>query len=264
MNTERPLFQHPDRINLRKAVNFAIDRPAIIAQRGYAAGPASDQLIPPGVPGFVDEDIYPLDGPDIVQARLLAGWQPGDPLRPAVFYTCSTGLCLSIAQIIRNNLLEIGIDSQIQAFPTAVCFTKIGTRGEPFDLANCTGNLASTSSTPGPYPAPVGDSIRPRQHQLGLLRRPCFQHRIVAARLLPKVRPRARSRRDRRRHHATPRRTRSSWSQFARVLPRRIGCHKYDVLGSLMNLAALCERPEIAANDVQVTEAPPGTTNAGL
>ena len=77
MNTERPLFQHPERVNLRKAVNFAIDRPAIIAQRGYAAGPASDQLIPPGVPGFVDEDIYPLDGPDIVQARLLAGWQPG-------------------------------------------------------------------------------------------------------------------------------------------------------------------------------------------
>ena len=40
--------------NVRKAVNWAIDRQAMVAQRGYLAGKRADQILPPGIPGFRD------------------------------------------------------------------------------------------------------------------------------------------------------------------------------------------------------------------
>ena len=117
MNTERDLFRHPGQANLRKAVNFAIDRPAMINQRGFAAGVPTDQMIPPNIPGFVDVDIYPLDGPDLVRARELAGCNPDCPPRSAVFYTCNTGACIPIAQIVQANLAAIGIDRDDRPLP---------------------------------------------------------------------------------------------------------------------------------------------------
>ena len=51
-----------------------------------------------------------------------------------MFYTCSTGPCLPIAQIVQANLRQIGLNMDIKPFPRAVQFSKTGTRGEPFDL----------------------------------------------------------------------------------------------------------------------------------
>jgi len=67
-------------------VNYAIDRQAMLEQRGAHVGVTNDQNLPPGFPGFVDASLYP-SRPDIARARELAGWQPGDPMRHAVMYT---------------------------------------------------------------------------------------------------------------------------------------------------------------------------------
>ena len=48
INTTRGIFRDA---NVRKAINLAIDRQAMLAQRGYLAG-AADQILPPGIPGF--------------------------------------------------------------------------------------------------------------------------------------------------------------------------------------------------------------------
>jgi ABC-type transport system substrate-binding protein len=42
---------------------------------------------------------------------------------------------LAHAQTIQQNLKAIGIDVEIKQFPFAVVETRVGTRGEPFDLA---------------------------------------------------------------------------------------------------------------------------------
>jgi ABC-type transport system substrate-binding protein len=123
----------PGNVDLKKAVNFAIDRQAMLDQRGAWAGVTNDQNLPPDFPGFTDAALYP-SRPDLARARELARWRPGDPMRPAVMYTCNTGPCIPTAQIVQTNLAAIGLDVQIQAFPRAVQFTKAGTRGEPFDL----------------------------------------------------------------------------------------------------------------------------------
>ena len=49
---------------LRQAVNFAVDRKALTRERGPLAGTATDQYLPPALPGFRDARIYPLAGPD--------------------------------------------------------------------------------------------------------------------------------------------------------------------------------------------------------
>src|SRR5262245_19564291 len=77
LNTERPTFAD---VNMRKAVNFAIDRTALAATAGPFAGSTTDQYLPPGVPGFSDLDVYPSH-PDLERGRNLANWHPGDPTR---------------------------------------------------------------------------------------------------------------------------------------------------------------------------------------
>jgi ABC-type transport system substrate-binding protein len=123
----------PGNVDLKKAVNYAIDREAMLLQRGAYAGVANDQNLPPEFPGFFDAALYP-SRPDIARAQALAGWRPGDPMRPAVLYTCNTGACIPTAQIVQANLAAIGLAVDIQAFPRAIQFVKAGTRGEPFDL----------------------------------------------------------------------------------------------------------------------------------
>ena len=73
LNISRPLFH--DNLALRQAVNFAVDRPAIVRQGGLASpllGRPTDQYLPPSMPGFEDAHLYPLDGPDLRKARALA------------------------------------------------------------------------------------------------------------------------------------------------------------------------------------------------
>ncbi len=128
LNTSRPLFANP---KLRQAVNYAINRPALLAQRGAFAGTPTDQYLPPGVPGYEDRKIYPIDGPDLKKAKELAG----NIKAKAIMYTCNESPCPETAQIVQANLKAIGIDVQVRQFARAVQFAKEGTKGEPYDIA---------------------------------------------------------------------------------------------------------------------------------
>jgi ABC-type transport system substrate-binding protein len=128
LNTSRPLFSN---LKLRQAVQYAINRPALLAQRGAFAGQPTDQYLPPGVPGYVDEQIYPIDGPDVAKAKELAG----DIHEKAIMYTCDKSPCPETAAIIKENLKAIGIDVEVHQFARAIQFSKEGTKGEPFDIA---------------------------------------------------------------------------------------------------------------------------------
>lgn len=127
LNTQRPLFRSE---KVRQAVNYALDRRALLIQRGAFAGEPTDQYLPPGIPGYKDEDIYPLDTPDVQKAKQLMGGAKGK----AVLYTCNESPCPESAQIIQDNLKGIGIDVEVRQFERAVQFKKEGTKGEPFDI----------------------------------------------------------------------------------------------------------------------------------
>ena len=50
LNTSRPLFRN--NVALRQAVNFAVDRRALLREFGPAAGTPTDQYMPPDLPGL--------------------------------------------------------------------------------------------------------------------------------------------------------------------------------------------------------------------
>lgn len=129
LNTSRPLFSD---VNVRKAVQFAIDRRALVNASGKFAGEPTDQYLPFSLAAYEDADIYPLDGPDVAKAKELMGGKTGK----AVMYTCNTAPCPERAQIVQSNLKAIGIDVEIKQFPRNVQFAKEGNRGEPFDIAD--------------------------------------------------------------------------------------------------------------------------------
>jgi SARP family transcriptional regulator, regulator of embCAB operon len=135
MNVSRPLFSN---VRLRRAVSYAIDRPALVAQgRRFAevnpfnAGEPTGDYMPPSIAGARDLHIYPTDGPDLARAKRLAGRVHAT----AIMYTPNLPPWLQEAQVIRRDLAPLGIDVQVKEFPIGDFYARIGHRGEPFDLA---------------------------------------------------------------------------------------------------------------------------------
>ena len=129
MNTSRGIFRDPA---VRKAVNLAIDRQAILAQRGYLAGKRADQILPPGMPGYRDFDAYPLrySEASLRKAKQLMRGRTAK----AVLLAGNRGSNLTIPQIVRFNLAKIGIDVEPRYLASGPLAALGGTRGEPFEL----------------------------------------------------------------------------------------------------------------------------------
>jgi peptide/nickel transport system substrate-binding protein len=193
LNTSRPLFR--DNVSLRKAVNFAVDRSEIVRQAH--ASPAwfrkTDQIVPPGIPGWKDYDLYPLSRPNLVRARrLAAGNLRGG--KAVLYAAASSPGILDQANVVVRNLRAIGLEVTIKPMSVNVLNARAGTPGEPYDMI-----LAGFAAT---YPDPAGVLI----HLLGgenarkpsgndnfaYFDNPSFDRRLAAAnRLLPPARYRA-------------------------------------------------------------------------
>jgi ABC-type transport system substrate-binding protein len=127
LNTSRPMMSH---VRLRKAVNYAIDRPALDALSGAFGLTSTDQILPPGMPGYQPDHSYPLNGPNLVKARKLAAGLGG----PVVLYASNTPLGAARAQAIADELSQIGLTVSVQEFPSGELAAREETRAEPFDL----------------------------------------------------------------------------------------------------------------------------------
>jgi ABC-type transport system substrate-binding protein len=130
LNTSRPLFRH--NVKLRQAVNFAVDRKSLVREFGPYTATATDQFLPPLMPGFRDANIYPLKGPDLRKARALAAGRTRGS--KAIVYIRTAPQDVAAAQVLRQNLRRIGLRLEIKQFPFPVLFQKAATPGEPFDL----------------------------------------------------------------------------------------------------------------------------------
>jgi ABC-type transport system substrate-binding protein len=132
LNDSRPLFK--DNVALRRAINFAIDRRALIRARGGAlTGPPTDQYLMPAMPGFVDARIYPLDRPDRSRAKALASGHTRSG--KAVFYVRDTPEQIAQAQIIQRDLKPLGVDVKTKRFPGPALFQRLFTPGTAWDIA---------------------------------------------------------------------------------------------------------------------------------
>src|SRR5439155_1120652 len=135
MNTERPLFRNNPK--LRQAVNFALDRSALVADLAGFKSSATDSYLPPGMPGYLAVHPYPLEHADLKRAKALALGHTRSG--KAVWYACNDVAlaCLKVAETVQANLKRIGIDVEINAsMPYTVKAARTATRGEPFDMVD--------------------------------------------------------------------------------------------------------------------------------
>ena len=131
-NHDRSAFRGRGQIPLKKAINFAIDRPALTRPFGYLAGRRTDQLLPPAL-GAHAEGIYPLGGSNLTAARR---WLERARFKPTtlVLYASNSPTQVTIAQLVSFELRQLGIDVDVRYFDAEALLDRIATRGEPFDL----------------------------------------------------------------------------------------------------------------------------------
>jgi len=158
-NHDRPAFRGRGQIPLKKAINWAIDRRALVATRGYLGAKRTDQILPPGMGR--NASVYPLGTfteKSLARARALLAKARFKPTR-LVLYTSNSAFGSSVAQIFQFNLKRLGIDVEIKYFSLATLFEKMGTRGEPFDVGF--GSFAVDYADPISFFSTLdGDNIR--------------------------------------------------------------------------------------------------------
>jgi ABC-type transport system substrate-binding protein len=138
LNAGRPLFRHQQ---LRQAVNYALDRPALA---GSFADAADDEIVPAAVPGFAPGRVYPTDGPNLAAARhLMAGHR-----YRAKLYFCGDPHQRPVAAIISSNLRRIGISVAIDQAQN--CPNHYDARSRRADLILASG-LGGPERDPQPF-----------------------------------------------------------------------------------------------------------------
>jgi peptide/nickel transport system substrate-binding protein len=130
LNTSRPAFSNA---TVRKAVNYAIDRPALVRVRGYLAGFRNDQILPPGLAGYKDFKLYPIKGADYVKGKQLV--QQAGGCKNVTLYTGSTVVGQNLGQVVKYNLGQIGCNVSVKLFQGFQLYIAAGRKGEPFDAA---------------------------------------------------------------------------------------------------------------------------------
>jgi peptide/nickel transport system substrate-binding protein len=271
MNHDRPLFGSGGplgNVALKQAVNYAIDRTALIEQRGVNGGRPTDQLLPFGFPGFRDLDIYP-SGPDLARARSLAGCTGATadtcPPRQGVFYCSNRAPAPQQCQIVQTNLRQIGLELEIKLFPRAVQFELAGRRGEPFDLT--LEGWHSDYLDPQDFLFLLdGTKIRPANNvNFAYFNDPVFNERIAAANAVTgDARAAAFADLD-----GDLMRDAAPWAPYAVPNDRyyfsdRVGCQVYSPAYTI-DLAALCIMgTAVSIDDVQVHEGDTGTRTASF
>ena len=234
-NTHRGPFTDP---RLRRAVNYAIDRPELAQDISW--GPTAkptDQFIPRDFPGFEDAEIYPLDGPDLAAARRLAG----NERHHAVLYTCDFPGCDRNTRTLRSNLDAIGIDLEVHRFPDDTFFDKVdGPAAQaPWDIAPFFWIM--DVADPSVF---INDAFGPPAGYPGNFHDPALWKRMAAAdRLTGDARLRAYARLDRDlAQDAAPAAVFGSLT-YNYFLSARMGCQVLHPLYGL-DLAALCVRDQ--------------------
>jgi peptide/nickel transport system substrate-binding protein len=129
LNASGPLFRNNPR--LRRAVSFAIDRAALVRERGLRESAPADQYLQPHQNAYRAAHIFPFR-PDVRRAKELANGNTRGG--KAVFYVPENPLGRAHGAIVRANLAAIGLDVKVTPIPFNNMVEKLRTRGEPFDI----------------------------------------------------------------------------------------------------------------------------------
>jgi ABC-type transport system substrate-binding protein len=139
---------------MRKAINWALDRTAYVAQAGPYAGSPWSYIIPPGFPGSVSAKTRQLYGarPNFAKARRLAAghFRSG---KITVYYRSSGTINPAQAEIVRGDLIQLGFDPAnitMKGFSGGNIYTAMRPDSDA-DIGVSMGWCADTASDPSTF-----------------------------------------------------------------------------------------------------------------
>ena len=129
------LFNGANGSAMAKAVNYAVDRHAYVAQRGFLAGARTNRILPPGMSGVtkkteVLKNGYPIsvNPGTVAKAKKAAAGHTGSG--KAEMWAPNSGPGPLQAQIVQFNLKQIGVDVSIKLLPRAQQFVTARNRAQ--------------------------------------------------------------------------------------------------------------------------------------
>jgi peptide/nickel transport system substrate-binding protein len=123
MNTQRPPF---DDLLVRRAVNYALD-PAVLERIYAGTMRATQQVLPPGMPGYRHYVLYPHD--EAKARALIARADPSN--REVTIWTNNYGVNQEAGEYYEDVLRGLGLKPKLKAISIADYFTVIGNRATP-------------------------------------------------------------------------------------------------------------------------------------
>ncbi|HEV7563888.1 MAG TPA: ABC transporter substrate-binding protein, partial [Solirubrobacterales bacterium] len=154
MNTQKPPF---DDVKVRQAVNYAVDPAAL--ERIYAGQIApTQQILPPGMPGYKHYELYP---PDLAKARqMIREANPAD--REITVWTDTESPNNEAGEYYESVLKEIGFETTLKIVNSDNYFTIVGNTSTP-NLDTGWGNWFEDYPHPNDFFQPLldGESIAP-------------------------------------------------------------------------------------------------------
>lgn len=211
-NTHHGPLRYP---RVRRAINFALDRPALAAAFGDAA---TDRYLPPMMPGARGEHVYPVGKPGVTRARILMHSRRRLTLVLAV---CGEPSCVQAGQLIARDLRRLrihvkqtryagDIDDRTRRPRTDIVLARV--------FARYLDPLAFMNRALGPG-GPSGDPL----DRFGRARRLAAAGRVETRRM--RNDPPAAA-------FGTP--------TVPEFFSARVGCKQWTALGSAVDLTALC------------------------
>ncbi|HVU76545.1 MAG TPA: ABC transporter substrate-binding protein [Gaiellaceae bacterium] len=132
MNNSRPPF---DNVALRKAVNWAVDRPAQVRLLGAYAGKRTDQILVPGVPGYKPYNVYALKGADVAKAKQVGGSAIASAPEINFVHTTSQS-STNRAQVVEYNLKQVGFKVKDVPTPATTFYQVVGARNTTYNMTS--------------------------------------------------------------------------------------------------------------------------------
>ena len=155
MNTQKPPFND---LRVRQAINYAVDPEALNRIFGGRLHP-SQQILPPGMPGYQEFKLYP--GPDLDRAKqLIAEANPAD--RDITVWTDDVPGVKRIGEYYHDLLTQLGFNATLKVIAADVYWTTIGNESTP-DLDTGFGNWFQDFPHPDDFFRPLlhGESKLP-------------------------------------------------------------------------------------------------------
>ena len=237
LNTSRGFFKDA---RARQAVAFAVDRPAITRLGGLNGGTPNEQILPPGIPGYRNANIYPVGRPNLAKAKALLGGKTGK----VVMYTTNDQLGVNTGQLLQANLKAIGLDVEVKPYTFAVLVDKAGTRGDPFDIVS----IGWFADYPDPYDfiniLLDGRTIAAKNNiNLSYFDQPAYQRKMdTAARLTGDARFRAFGNLDIDITRNQSPLVITNNQNVREFISAKVGCPTYSYAWGGLNLAMLCPK----------------------